>query len=206
MFEDSGGTKSMVMSKLGPMPVWAWMLVGLGGAVAVSSWRKNKASAAASSQDDTVNGIRLIGGDQTPPVVFQSYTTSLNTINNAPPGSGREHPPVIVPPSHGPRPPMPQLPPPPPPAVSPPPAPPPPPPPPPAPPPAPPAGSWVTVAKFGNPAPWNSTMWGIAKQFGRGAGSTNWLGIWNDPMNASLRDRRKTPTLIQPGDRVWVPA
>lgn len=63
-------------------------------------------------------------------------------------------------------------------------------------------GQWVTVAKFANPAPWNSTLWGIAQKI-QGSGS-KWGQIWNDPTNASLRTRRGAPEKIQPGDRVWV--
>jgi hypothetical protein len=201
MFGDSNptGTKSFIMQKAGPMPVWAWGLAGLGAAVAYYSWKKNKAATAqaTSSTDPT-----LIGGDQTPPVVFQNYTTVLNTDNDVPPGSGRPHPPVHVPvPPLPPGRPIPS----------------------PSPPPtggggpiktpgvpatpAPAAGTWVTVAKYTTQNPvWNSTLWGIASHFGYGNSSTNWSAVWNAPQNAALVSRRKQPTSIQPGDSIFVPA
>lgn len=62
----------------------------------------------------------------------------------------------------------------------------------------------VHVARFGNPAPWNSTMWGIAQHYGYGSGASNYLPIWNDAMNAGLKARRGRPENIQPNDIVWV--
>lgn len=63
----------------------------------------------------------------------------------------------------------------------------------------------VRVVKYTtkNP-PWNSTMWGIAKHYGYGSGKNNYVPIWNDAKNASLRKKRGTPTRIQPGDIVYV--
>jgi len=74
---------------------------------------------------------------------------------------------------------------------------------PPPPPPAPaPSGQWVTVAAWGNPAPWNSTMWGIAQQlWGNG---NRWGEIWNDSQNSAIRSLRGAPEYIQPNDRFWV--
>jgi hypothetical protein len=65
----------------------------------------------------------------------------------------------------------------------------------------------VTVAKYtsSNP-PWNSTLWGIAKHFGYGAGSNNWTSIWSAPQNAALVARRKNPKYIQANDQIFVPA
>lgn len=200
MFDDSGGTKSFVTQKLGPLPVWVYGLTGLAAAVLYSQWKKNKAAATPTDDPGLVNGVRLVGGDQTPPLVFQNYSTDVNTFNWAPPGGGRPHPPSPAPvpaplpigiPEATPPPATPAPRPAPTPAPSPAPA---------------PSGQWVTVAKWGNPAPWNSTLWGIAQHFGRGGSSTNWLYIWNAPQNAAEKARRKDPKLIQPGDRLWVPA
>lgn len=61
----------------------------------------------------------------------------------------------------------------------------------------------VKVAKYTtkNP-PWNSTISGIASHYG----IKNWLTVWNDPKNAALRRARSNkPKLIQPGDIVYVP-
>lgn len=203
-------TKSFVMQKWGPLPAWAWMLIGLALAVVYSSWKKNKQ--AASQQQD--QGVDLIGGDQNPPVVFQDYDTIITSVNT-PPGGGREHPPVR-PPLHGAPIPGPSNPPggrehlpipnpEPAPAPRPTPLPAPPPPAPKPTPPAPPAGQWVTVAKWtaSNP-PWNSTLWGISQHvYGNG---NLWTSIWNAGQNASLKTRRKDPKLIQPGDQIFVPA
>jgi hypothetical protein len=59
----------------------------------------------------------------------------------------------------------------------------------------------VTVVKFANPAPWNSTISGIASHYGYGG---NWQAVWNDPKNATLKTKRGQPNLIQPGDVVYV--
>lgn len=64
----------------------------------------------------------------------------------------------------------------------------------PAPVPAPPRTTTVTVAKFGNPAPWNSTMWGIANHFGI---SLSKLEAANPQVT--------NPNLIYPGQQITVP-
>ncbi len=58
----------------------------------------------------------------------------------------------------------------------------------------------VRVVKYTskNP-PWNSTLSGIAKRYGK-----SWTSVWNDSRNASLRARRKSPSKIRPGDVVYV--
>lgn len=59
----------------------------------------------------------------------------------------------------------------------------------------------VSVVRFANPAPWNSTISGIAQHYGYGG---NWQAVWNDSRNAALRAKRGVPEKIQPGDIVWV--
>ncbi len=61
-------------------------------------------------------------------------------------------------------------------------------------------GHYVTVARWTakNP-PWNSTLGGIARHYGKSASH-----VWNLPKNAGLRQRRRSMNRIQPGDRVWV--
>lgn len=59
--------------KLGPLPVWAWMAVGLGLAIAYSSWRKNK-TAAASTPSTTTPPAGVQTAANTPPFVIQNYT------------------------------------------------------------------------------------------------------------------------------------
>lgn len=63
-----------------------------------------------------------------------------------------------------------------------------------------PTGHYVTVVRWRakNP-PWNSTVGGIARHYGRSASY-----VWNLPKNAGLRKRRRAMRNVQPGDRVWV--
>lgn len=193
--------------KHGPLPTWAWMLIGLGVAVTISVIRNNLAAKKKADQDTTADtetgdadAIDLIGGNQRPPIVFQNYVTSLFT----PPVGGRNSPPTAPPPVTTPpaapppvstdpvKPPVVRQPPPgKPPATK---------------PPAPkPAGQWVTVSKWTakNP-PWNSTVWGIANHIYHNG--SRWTSIWNAPQNSALKTRRKDPQHIQPGDKIWVPA
>jgi nucleoid-associated protein YgaU len=173
---------STLSNKLGPLPTWVWMALGLLGALMFSLWKKNKATAAASTTDTTSVP------DQTPPVIFQNSTYLYNTDVDAPPVGGRPTPPIYttlpvatVPPTPKPGPGSPPT-------------------------PVPkPNGQWVTVSKFTtkNP-PWNSTLWGISQHL-LGAGS-KWQSIWNAPQNATLKSRRKAPEKIQPNDKIWVPA
>lgn len=44
------------LRKIGPLPVWAWMGIGLGVALAYSMWKKNKAAASQSSQASSAAG------------------------------------------------------------------------------------------------------------------------------------------------------
>lgn len=63
----------------------------------------------------------------------------------------------------------------------------------------------VKVAKYTSTSPpWNSTMWGIAKHYGYGSASGNYVPIWNDAKNAALKALRKDPKLIRAGDTVYV--
>ena len=171
--------------KTGPLPNWAWGGLLLGLAVAYSSWRRNKAAASDEAKSSS-SGIEL-PGDVAPTYVFQDQDVTNITVPSAPAGGGR--PPVstlpapvpVIPKPTTPRPttPVPK-------------------------PPSAPAGKYVTVAKWTKKnAPWNSTVWGItSKLLGPKA---QWQAVWNAPQNASLKAKRKDPTKIQPGDKVWVP-
>ncbi|MFJ8719739.1 hypothetical protein ACIRD9_42510 [Streptomyces violaceus] len=175
--------------KTGPLPNWAWGGLVLGGAVAYSSWQRNKAAAAAEDEEatSTASGIEL-PGDVAPTYVFQNYDQDVTTINQAPAGGGR--PPIVTlpaptkPPVTPPKPPTKPTPKPTPPKA--------------------PVGKYVSVAKWNSKkAPWNSTIWGIAnKLLGP---KVSWQTVWNAPQNKALRDKRKDPKKIQPGDKVWVP-
>lgn len=179
--------------KSGPLPNWAWGGLGLGGAVAFASWRRNRAEGAAAQAPATsTTGIQLPESVQ-PTYAFVDADTTNITWPGVPPGGGR--PPVPPPRDPGPiytvpRPPAkPTLPTP---------TPTPTPPPPPA-----PAGQYVTVAKWTPTPVWNSTLWGMAQRLlGNGA---QWQSIWNAPQNAALKAKRGKETLIQPGDKIWVP-
>lgn len=41
----------------------------------------------------------------------------------------------------------------------------------------------------------------IARQYGY----SDWKTIWNDPANATLKDKRKNPNILYPGDEVFIP-
>ena len=62
----------------------------------------------------------------------------------------------------------------------------------------------VSVGKWTrHNAPWNSTLYGIADHlWGNGDA---WRAIWYAPQNKTLREQRKDPEEIQPGDKIWVP-
>lgn len=57
--------------KLGPFPVWVWMIVTLAGAVLYSTWHKNKA--AASKTSSTSSTASTTPTDQTPPFIIQNF-------------------------------------------------------------------------------------------------------------------------------------
>lgn len=62
-------------------------------------------------------------------------------------------------------------------------------------------GFHVTVRRWRKPpnTPWQSTVGGIAKHYGRRPET-----VWAHPKNAALRQRRKSMASVQPGDRVYV--
>ena len=176
--------------KTGPLPNWGWGGLVLGGALGYSVWKKNKAAKSSDSSDSatsTSSGTEL-PGDVAPTYVFQNYDQDVTTINQAPAGGGR--PPITTlpapvtnpPPVTAPKPPTTTTPN----------------------PPAAPKGKYVTVTKWTKKnTPWNSTIWGITtKLLGP---KVAWQTVWNAPQNASLRSKRKDPTKIQAGDKVWVP-
>lgn len=178
--------------KTGPLPNWGWGAIGLGGAVAVSSWRRNKASEKDDEEATSTSGFELPENVQ-PTYAFVDADTTNITVPAAPAGGGR--PPITTlpmpVPGPTPRPTPPKVPSPLPtkPVTK---------------PPAAPKGKWVTVAKWNaTKAPWNSTVWGIAtKLLGPKA---SWQTVWAAPQNKSLRDKRKAPEKIQAGDKIWVP-
>jgi hypothetical protein len=186
----AGPSGSLLTRKWGPLPVWAWGGIGVGLAIIYRAYAGSKD--AAQQETSTTD----FGGTTTPPTVYQDYITITNPIitnPDEPPGQGRGEPPQTTTPPATPTPSTPR-------------------------PGKPPirfpgptpthggqkgTGRWVTVAKWtAKNAPWNSTISGIAAHYN----IKNWQSVWNLPQNASLRARRKQPNLIQPNDRVWVPA
>lgn len=59
----------------------------------------------------------------------------------------------------------------------------------------------VKVVGWATPAPWNSTIAGIASRYGYGG---DWGAVWQDARNAGLRKLRGAPNQIRPGDIVYV--
>ena len=63
--------KNVFTNKLGPFPMWAWLVIGGGGIIAWAWWRsRQQAQTAASSAADT-----SVPADQVPQFVNQTYTT-----------------------------------------------------------------------------------------------------------------------------------
>lgn len=168
--EGSAGShsQSIFLRKTGPLANWIWMAILLLAALVFSLWRKNK-SAAAAPADATVDDTLP---NQSPPPVFilpqnPQPTVPVNvTVNN--PSTPPSAPPVATPlPSVNPAPT-------------------------PGPPAKPTTGQYVpvTVAKYtSSNAPWNSTLWGIAKHYGYGGSGSNYVKILNDPKNAALKKK-----------------
>lgn len=190
--DSSAGSNSgsILTRKTGPLPNWVYMALLLLLALMYAMWKRNRAGADVNAVEEGPSEDTGLPGDQTPPPVFilpqnPQPTVPVNVVVNnpgtppsAPPTGTR--PPVQLPPRKpNPKPSAPHKP-----AV---------------------AYQQVKVVKYTskNP-PANSTLWGIAKANGYGAGKTNWTSIWNDPKNAALKSKRKDPTKIQPGDIVYV--
>lgn len=182
--EDQGAAAggSILTRKTGPLPNWVWMALLLLVALIYSMWKRNQEVPV---EEDNGPSVETVPGDQTAPPVFilpqapqptVTVPVTVNTPPSAPPAAGRPDPPAT--------PPKPAAPP----AK-----------------PTAPTYQTVSVGKYTskNP-PWNSTLWGIAKQYGYGSAGNNYLAIWNDPKNKALRDKRKSPTKIQPGDKIYV--
>jgi hypothetical protein len=196
-------TGNIITNKLGPLPVWAWGIVILGGAYGLKLWNARKAgrgTAKTSAGYDSANLPSNVqpfytqvneGGSQSyvnsPVTTIGRQVLSDNAIgvqqqaNAGAVGNGNT---VTVPlPPGSPTTPVAA------PVVA---------------PPAP-AGQWLTTVKW-NPRQKNapSTLTGLSLQAYGNAGA--WQRIWNAPQNADLVRRRGSPSKIQPGDRFWAPA
>lgn len=188
-------TGSLLTQKAGPLPMWGWGVVILGGAYGVRLYQQHK-SGKSDATASTASGYT----SATLPSNIQPQYTQVNEggsqsyVNSPITTIGRQTvdtgavgvqqgvvavtAPAPPPPTPGPVP------------VA-------------APPPPP--GKWLTVVKW-NPKQRNapSTLSGLALQAYGNAGA--WQKIWNAPQNASLAARRGDPTKIQPGDRFFAPA
>jgi hypothetical protein len=80
--------QSIIWEKRGPLPVWAWLIIGLAGLFAALWWRRNKAAAAEANTGYT--GTAAINQQQTIPPI-------INTWPSVPPGGGRNNPPTTNP-------------------------------------------------------------------------------------------------------------
>lgn len=177
-------TTNMLTNKVGPLPMWGWMGIGLLGAIAFSAYRSSKSGSTTTKSSTLDADTDMIPGSNDPPIVFQNFDTNIWQ----PPSGGRVTPPTAPPIGSLPGGTTTTTPP----ATT-------------TAPTAPATGQTVKVAKFTtkNP-PWNSTLSGIAaKLYGNQA---LWTKIWNAPQNAALKARRKDPKYIQPGDSIYVPA
>lgn len=171
----SGLQGSFVMQKTGPLPNWAWMAFGLAGALGIAYWKSQKAKKDAALSGDPVgpNGVK---NSKTGSAAddYYVFVDADSTVNTLNAAPpGGGRPPR---PGRGPRPPDSPA----------------------------PDGQQVSVVKWtAQNAPWNSTLYGIAKHLW-GSGD-QWRQIWEAPQNARLKELRKKPEGIQPGDKIWVP-
>lgn len=72
-------------SKVGPLPVYVWGLLGL-GLVLAYSWYKNKNSSSATDTTATTPSP----SDQTPPFIIQNYPPMAFTNSTVPPAARRD--------------------------------------------------------------------------------------------------------------------
>ncbi len=174
---------SIIWEKRGPLPVWAWLLIGLALLLLVVMWRRNlngDANAIATGDETALPGnqaappIFIVPQAPTPavqvPINVLPSPAAPATVPTAPPGAGAP-PPTQAPASPAPIPASP--------------------------------GKVVSVTKYPSTFGTISGIWAYFKS--RGGSAPNWQAVWNHPMNAALRTKRGQPDRIQPGDKVFVP-
>jgi len=191
--EDGGDGGSLLTRRIGPLPTWQWLAVITLAGLAYYVLVARKKTAAATSSTSTTSPTT--SSADVPQFVIQNtfpsppMTPAANNITVNVPDQDTQAPPTptnpVSPVRRGPALPLPA--------------------------PTTPVhqtlpakiGKTVTVTKWtAKNAPWSSTISGIAAQ----SGIKNWQTVWNAPQNAALRAQRKKPELIQPGDKVYVPA
>lgn len=196
------GAGGFVKRKVGPLPVWAWMGLSLGAALAFASWRNGKSKAADAPADGSTISPNDLPATDTPTYVFQNYDqdrTTYVTPDGLPPGGGRTDLPSATPavPTATPTPTVPKPVTPttskPAPVTKPKPA-------------AAPAGMYAAITtkyKDGQPKGTPSTVWGLAERYYKNG--SQWARIWNAPQNAALRRKRGSVSNVRPGDKLWIP-
>lgn len=103
--------KSIIWQKKGPLPIWAWILIGLLVLFVVTWWRRNQQSAAQNKEastgyvdelpgDQSANPIFIVPQAPVSPVTIlptpPPVTGPPNTVPPAPPGGGT-NPPLQLP-------------------------------------------------------------------------------------------------------------
>lgn len=95
-------SEDLLTRKWGPMPVWAWAGLGLGGAYAVSRYRASKTASQQSTTPTTGSAAQPASGG--PEYIIENnlpwQTPASSPVNVSVSGS-----PVVLPPSTGPQPP-----------------------------------------------------------------------------------------------------
>lgn len=65
--------------KLGPLPLWGWMGIGLAFGLVYYFWQKNKAGASSANTASTsTESGDTEAADQVPPYIIQNYSTDVN--------------------------------------------------------------------------------------------------------------------------------
>lgn len=78
------GVRSIIFERKGPLPVWAWALLGL-GAVLVFTWWRQSRTANASANAGASGVTQNLPGDQTAPPVFIVPPATPPAVNVEPP-------------------------------------------------------------------------------------------------------------------------
>lgn len=153
--EGAGLQGSFVMEKSGPLPNWAWMGLGLGGALAYAAWKNNKKKAADAAAGNTTspNGVNSKGTGSANGITyaFVDADSTVNTQYAYPPGGGRHPGGPDKPPDASPAP----------------------------------DGQFVNIVQWTRKnAPWNSTLYGIAQNIWGDGDAWNriWLAPQNDSL------------------------
>lgn len=82
--ENDGGSGGNVFTrKLGPLPMWAWMGVGLGAALALTSWRGNK-KAESDAKSSPQGGLNAPAGNSVPGSLIPQFVNQVYTQSSPP--------------------------------------------------------------------------------------------------------------------------